>query len=108
MRKVAGRGTDAGMSLVRSLRLQADDSAVAIVVRSIASRPWASATFSGTQHQVAIEVPPGVSSDRWIAGLPDAEWAVRGHLVADVVIDRVAISAHDRAVSISILTIEDN
>ena len=108
MRMEAVRGPDAGTLLVRAIRAQAAATGVVVAVRSIADRPWASATFIGTRHEVALDAQPAALRDRWIAGLAEAEWTIRGHLVADVVIDRVVDTDRDAAILISILTIEDN
>ncbi|WP_174285448.1 hypothetical protein [Sphingomonas bacterium] len=108
MRLDSLRGADAGTLLVRALRAQAMAAGVVIAVRSIATRPWASATFVGTCHRIAIEAEPGDTFDRWIATMPESEWIVRGHLVADLIVDRIIRDAGIASVSISILTIEDN
>ena len=108
MRMEAVRGPDAGTLLVRAIRAQAAAAGVVVAVRSIADRPWASATFVGTRHEVALDAQPAIARDRWIAGLAEAEWTIRGHLVADVVVDRVVDTGGDAALSMSILTIEDN
>ncbi len=102
------RGPDAETLLVRALRSQGMKADIVIAVRSIASRPWASATFVGTSHCVKIEARPGESFDRWVADLPDREWTLRGHLVADVVVDRVTKDAAVATLLMSVLTIEDN
>ena len=50
-----------------------------------ATTPWASATFVGAQHQVAV------AGDRlagWLAALPDAELGLSGCFVADCAIGR--------------------
>ena len=106
MRMETVRGPDAGTLFLRALRIHAVRAGVVLAIRSIGSRPWASATFVGTRHRIALEAQPGPARDGWIAGLPDAEWEVRGHLVVDLVVDRVVPG--DMALSISILTIEDN
>ncbi|WP_375394573.1 hypothetical protein [uncultured Sphingomonas sp.] len=107
MRPDSLRGPDAGTLLVRALRAQAMAASVVIAVRSIATRPWASATFIGAGHRIAVEAEPGESFDRWIATIPESEWIIRGHLVADLIVDRIILNGGNASVSISILTIED-
>lgn len=102
------RGPDSGTLLVRALRASAGESGCAIAVRRIASLPWASATFVGMRHEVTVELPDDHAHRAWLARLSAAEWALRGHLVADVVVDDVATAAAGATASIAILTIEDN
>ena len=57
-----------------------------------AERPWTSATFEGTRHTVvlAFHGPEGaLPGEAFIAALPDHEFDVPGHLVADATIARV-------------------
>jgi hypothetical protein len=55
-------------------------------------RPWASATFSGSRHQLKLEfrgdlaIPAG---EALIAALPDHEFTVPGQLVADATVTAV-------------------
>ena len=49
-------------------------------------RPWASATFSGSRHTIALEFTgpeAAEAGERLIAALPDHEFDIPGHLVAD-------------------------
>ena len=46
--------------------------------------PWASATFVGAQHRVAVS---GTALDAWLAALPEAELVLSGCFVADCVVD---------------------
>lgn len=56
---------------------------------SHAERAWASATFSGTRHTIAlcfIGMEAVSAAERLIALLPDHEFAIPGQLVADAVV----------------------
>lgn len=100
------RGPDAGTLLVRALRTMGE--AFAVRIDSIAGRPWASATFVGTRYIVKLAAPnvPGLRS--WIDALPEATFALRSHLVADLCIDAVeAIDGQYRA-TLTVLTLEDS
>ncbi len=108
MRMEILRGPDAGTLLVRALRGQAATAGAVVAVRSIASTPWASATFTGRRQRIALDAQSGDTARRWIDGLPEAEWDIRGHLVADVLIDSVCVETEVTTLSMSILTIEDN
>ncbi|KQM64946.1 hypothetical protein ASE75_07720 [Sphingomonas sp. Leaf17] len=65
--------------------------------RSIA---WSSATFVGERHRLTL-VTSGDAAD-WLAGLPDAEFALRGHLVVDLLV--VGIDA-DAVATVEVLTL---
>lgn len=54
-----------------------------------AERPWASATFSGTRHTIALSFRGDdaiAAGEAFVAALPDHEFAIPGQLVADAVI----------------------
>lgn len=49
-------------------------------------RPWASATFSGTRHTIALAFEGAAAvaaGERFIADLPEHEFDIAGQLVAD-------------------------
>jgi hypothetical protein len=53
---------------------------------------WASATFTGMRHvmRVTLAGSEGVATGEWLASiLPDHEFCIRGHLVADIAISAV-------------------
>ena len=54
-----------------------------------AERPWASATFSGTRHTIALTFTGSEAisaGEEFIADLPEHEFAISGQLVADAAI----------------------
>ncbi|MEG3169936.1 hypothetical protein U1737_17230 [Sphingomonas sp. LB3N6] len=107
MRMDALRGPDAGTLLIRALRSQAMTASVTMHVESIACTPWASATFVGTQHRLTIAADPVPGLREWIDQLPEAGFAIRGHIVADLSVDRVeAIDGRTHA-TVAILTLLD-
>lgn len=76
-------------------------------------RPWASATFSGSRHHIALAFTgSGAVEDgeRFIAALPDHEFAVPRQLVADAT---VASAGHETVpqsrltVEVELLLLED-
>ena len=55
-------------------------------------KPWASVTFTGSRHEVMFdfEGPNAVAAgERFIAALPDHEFAIAGQLVADASVSDV-------------------
>lgn len=54
--------------------------------------PWASITFSGSRHEMMLdfEGPDAVAAgERLIAALPDHEFTIPGHLMADATVSAV-------------------
>ena len=101
------RGPDATTLLERALLADAAMCGAEVVVESAEARRWASATFVGARHRITLSGPSGDATLRWIAALPEAEFRLRGHLVADVT---VAAHARDGAgfrATIEVLTVEE-
>lgn len=77
-------------------------------------RPWASATFAGSRHRFALEfegVEAIAAGENLIERLPDHEFAIPGHLVADAAVVSVehSLTPHQklRVVSELLLLRED-
>lgn len=66
-----------------------------LVLRSSRSEPWASVTFTGERHVYAFA--PGAPP----AALSEAEFALRGHIVADLTVEQ-----KDGEIVVEALTIE--
>lgn len=101
------RGPDAGTLLIRALRGHASAAGLTLHVESIACTPWASATFIGTQHRLTIAADPVPGLRDWIDRLPDAEFAMRGHIVADLTVDGIETIGDRAHVTIAVLTLID-
>ena len=48
----------------------------------VRSRDWSSSLFSGVRLTVEINAGEDEAFETWLAGLPEAEFAVRGYFVA--------------------------
>ena len=107
MRMETVRGPNAGTLLIRALRSHASAAGVTLHLDSIVCTPWASATFTGTQHRLTIAADPVPGLRDWIATLPEAEFAVRGHIVADFAIDALETIVDRAHVTIAVLTLID-
>jgi hypothetical protein len=93
------RGPDAATQVARAI----EGSRAGVVVLARESRPWASVTFSGARHRLTLDAGGEPGLETWVAGLPEREIALRGHLVADV-----AVTTVERAkVVIEVLTVEE-
>lgn len=76
-------------------------------------RAWASATFAGTRHTIAVQFT-GASAmeagERLIAALPDHEFDVPGHLVADATVSEAShtlLPEPTLTVELEVLLLED-
>lgn len=79
--------TAAGAELKRALRVSFVSFGAAVTFESLTSRPWASITFAGERHRLVLCLPgPGAEAavDAFLDGLTDREFALRGHVVADI------------------------
>ena len=81
-------------------------------IDELASRSWASVTFSGARHAVAFTLEgsgASAAADAFLATMEEAEFDLGAHLLADIVLvgdDRSA--AADRVqVRLEALTVED-
>ena len=76
-------------------------------------RSWASATFSGTRHEVVLSFSGAeaiAAGEQFIDALPEHEFAVAGHLVADaavVAVDHAALPEPRLEVTAELLLLED-
>ncbi|WP_137864976.1 MULTISPECIES: hypothetical protein [unclassified Sphingomonas] len=101
------RGPDAGTLLRRAIEANAEAAGCPVVPVESDWTRWASATFTGARHLLALAAPPSPALDAWIAHLPEAELRLRGHLVADLVIEHVRRAADAVTVSLEVLTVEE-
>ena len=77
----------AGDELKRALRVHFVHLGAAVAIESLASRAWASVTFSGERHRVALCLPgpgAGAAADAFLDGLAERDFALSGHVVADI------------------------
>jgi hypothetical protein len=67
---------------------------------------WASATFNGARHTLSLDAEDSPALEIWLAGLPDANLPIRGHLLADMVIKRVRRADGVATIALEALTVE--
>lgn len=80
-------GRDAARALIAALAATALTAHIILNVADIEERPWASATFSGARHVVTVNLDgDDAAIDRWLAALPEAQFAMRHHIVADIAV----------------------
>ncbi|MFC0204876.1 hypothetical protein [Novosphingobium soli] len=77
-----------------------------------AERPWASATFAGARHALALHFSGEAAmaaGEEFIAALPDHEFALAGHVVADATVAAIEhrLSPPSLTVEVELLLLED-
>ena len=100
------RGPDVGTLLVRALYRASCRAGCPLEIVTADWVRWASATFTGARHATIWTALPSPALDAWLATLPETEFDVRGHLVADVGVQAVSRNAADVTVEIEALTVE--
>ena len=104
--------TAAGAELKRALRANFVNFGAAMTIESLTSRPWASITFAGERHKLALCLPgPGAQAavDVFLDGLEDREFALRGHILADIEATGVARDADGQIrLTLEALTVEES
>ena len=104
---------DASTALLRALGRHFGGFAGLFRVGELTSRNWASVTFSGARHTVAFSLEgegAGAAADAFIGGMAEAEFDLRGHIVADITLagDERSAEGHRVDLRIEALTVEDN
>ena len=98
------RLADPATPLARALVAAATAAGCDATVTAIATRSWASATYVGAHHEVALAIRACVERYRWLASLAQADLPVRGH----VALPPTILSADDGGVLLEVLTLESH
>lgn len=93
--------TDAHDLLIRAIRDLAPEAAMA----THGSRDWASATFVGMCHRMSLMMD-AAEADRLSRLLPDHEFPLRDHFVADILVAGRRVEGCGVRLDIAALTIE--
>ena len=80
------RGPDAGTLVARAIERDARRAGCVVTLSLRESSRWASATFIGARHHLALDGPDDTAFAHWLARLAEADLPIRGHLVADLAI----------------------
>lgn len=100
---------EAGGMLLRDLLARAGGEGGA-VCRSAHSERWVSVTFSGARHRFALLLTgrdAARRATRLEKAMGDIEFALPGHLVADIVVAAKRLSAEGVILEIEALTVEE-
>jgi len=68
--------------LIKAVTDSADDAVPQATATLARSRDWSSSLFSGARLTVEVNAEENEAFETWLATLPEAEFAVRGHFVA--------------------------
>lgn len=98
---------DVDALLRRAVERSGDLAGVAVRVTRSDTASWASATFTGARHELAVEGAAGAALDRWLGALPETDLPLRGHLVADLKIVAIARDDGVTRATIEALTVEE-
>ncbi|TGX54101.1 hypothetical protein E5A73_08235 [Sphingomonas gei] len=101
------RGPDAATQLERALVAAAAAAGCPIAITTSDWTRWASATFTGARHALTLRAGASPMLDYWLVGLDEAEFALRGYLVADITV--IHVTRHGTTVTIALeaLTVEE-
>lgn len=69
--------------------------------------PWASVTFTGARHCLALVALETPALRAWLAALPDLDLPLSGHLVADLAVEAEERHGTMLHVSLAVLTVEE-
>ncbi|HYI64032.1 MAG TPA: hypothetical protein VEW71_04020 [Allosphingosinicella sp.] len=78
---------DSGDELERAICASFGRLPATLKVEERSSRPWASITFAGARHRLRLSLrgpSAAASADAFLAGLPEREFDLRGHFMADI------------------------
>lgn len=74
-------------------------------IEALASRPWASATFSGERHELVLRLPlPAAIA--FLDGLEEREFALRDHVLVDIALVSADRGGDGARLTLEALTIE--
>lgn len=101
------RGPDAATLLERALLASAEAAGCPVTIAEAELTRWASATFTGARHMLTLAAQASPPLTRWLAALPEAEFALRGYLVADLCVEAVRREGGDVTAMLEVLTVEE-
>ncbi|HKX91638.1 MAG TPA: hypothetical protein VJM15_04345 [Sphingomicrobium sp.] len=102
----------AGSALLRALVARAAVRRDRILLIEFRSTEWQSLTFIGERHEICLRVlgpQSGCAAERLTQGLANAEFAIPGHIVADIAVADTPAPADDGSMTVRLeaLTIAD-
>jgi hypothetical protein len=102
---------DAATAFLRSVRAAFAAFQGSFTLHELVSRSWASVTFSGARHRIAFSLVGGgatEAADAFLGTLGEAEFDLRGHILADISLVGEARDGDSVRIDIEALTVEDS
>jgi hypothetical protein len=104
---------DAATALLRALCASFASFDGGFRVDELASRGWASVTFTGARHRVAFSLDgpgAGAAADGFLQHLEETEFELEGHILADIALvgEERNLGADRVRLSLEALTVEDS
>lgn len=100
---------DATSALIRAIEMKLPPS-VTFRAEEVSSHAWASATFTGARHELAFRLDgpdADAAADAFLADLDEAEFVLRGHILADInLVSRAGVAPGAVRIAIEALTVE--
>lgn len=102
---------DAATAFLRAIRGSFVSFGGRFTLHELVSRGWASVTFSGARHRIAFSLDgdgAGEAADAFLGTLGDAEFDLRGHILADMSLAGEERGEGKVRISLEALTVEDS
>jgi hypothetical protein len=104
---------DAATALLRAIGAKFSLFDGAFSVEENKSRSWASVTFTGSRHRLTFSLQgraANAAADSFIETLTEADFPLRGHVLADIALagDERSIARERVQLTIEALTVEDS
>lgn len=102
---------DAASALLRAVRNAFAGFGGALVVEEMRSRRWASITFTGARHELRFRLEGRTAdeeAERFVSSLEAAEFALRGHVLADIALVSQVREEGRAVIEVEALTVEDD
>lgn len=101
---------DAASAFLRAIHAALAAFGGRFTLHELVTRGWASVTFSGARHRIAFSLDgegAGEAADGLIGSLREAEFDLRGHILADIALAGEERSAEGVRLTLEALTVED-
>jgi hypothetical protein len=108
-----GARQDAATALLSAVSARFVDFSGTFRLEELASRSWASLTFTGARHRLAFTLEgtgADAAANAFLGNLGEADFALRGHILADIAVvgDERAPLGDRVKLQLEALTVEDD